>query len=74
MDEAPRGQTITSRFTHHHSGKDVTKDLVLQAPIILSVGDEVIKSFWSTKREHWSGISDTETPTAWMAWPEAYNE
>jgi hypothetical protein len=72
MSDAPRGATETKEITHWKSGKPFTKDITIKRPILLSVSGEVIQSYWSDLRNTWCGISDDETPDAWMLWPDAY--
>jgi hypothetical protein len=74
FENAPKNDTQEKEYTHHKTGNPFTKIITLKVPIIISVGDLVIMSFWSVDREQWSGLADGEKPDAWMSWPKPYGQ
>lgn len=68
ISQAPRGKIVEAK----RQGKDGEYTLKRFEPetVILSTKcGSVVKSFWSDKRQSWSGLATGETPIAWMAWP-----
>ena len=70
FENAPKGTTEKRTFRHHQSGKVVEKELTLKVPVLISIGNQVIQSFWSETREQWVGLATDEVPDGWMPWPK----
>lgn len=71
IDQAPRNVTRTVNLPVPKGEGTYERQLRVQVPILLTVGDEVITSHWDHKREHWSGVATGVQPKAWQPWPEA---
>lgn len=72
IENAPKGGTKELTLTHHRSKGSFTKTITVREQILLSVGNQVIPSFWSTTRNHWVGLATGQEPDAWQPWPEPF--
>ena len=68
ISQAPRGKAVEAK-RQGRDGEITVKRFEPDTVILSTKCRAVVRSFWSEKRESWSGLATGETPIAWMAWP-----
>ena len=68
ISEAPKG-SYTEIYQNSRVGGYYRQKFVPDLVILATGCGAVIKSFWSDKRQNWSGLATGEQPVAWQPWP-----